>query len=76
LKLAEIFANARIPVNVVNVVTGSDLCIIGDVLLRDPRVRKMTFTGSMEVGKEIMRKAVTPLRKSAWRWAGTPPARV
>ena len=56
LKLAEILLEAGLPEEAIQCVTGSG-GEIGDVLTGDPRVRKITFTGSMEVGDRICRNA-------------------
>ena len=52
LKLAEVFTEAGLPDGVLNVLpaAGADL---GDALIADPRVKKVTFTGSSRVGKQI-----------------------
>ena len=56
LKLTEILLDAGLPEEAIQTVTGSG-AEIGDVLTGDPRVRKITFTGSMEVGDQICRNA-------------------
>ena len=56
LKLVEILLEAGLPQEAVQCVTGPG-SEIGDVLTGDPRVRKITFTGSMEVGDRICRNA-------------------
>lgn len=56
LKLAELFIEAGIPSRMLQLVTG-DASEISDALLTDPRVRKITFTGSIPVGKAICAKA-------------------
>lgn len=56
LKTAELFQRAGLPEDALNVVTGSG-SVIGDVLVQDPRVRMVTFTGSEEVGRSIRAKA-------------------
>lgn len=56
LKIAEIFQEAGLPDGALQVVTGSG-SEIGEVLLTDKRIKKITFTGSPEVGKEIKSKA-------------------
>lgn len=56
LKLAEAFMEAGLPDNVLNVVTGYGH-EIGDALVSDPRIRMVTFTGGVEAGLEITRKA-------------------
>lgn len=62
LKLAEIFKEAGMPDGVFNVIpaAGADL---GDSLIEDPRVKKVTFTGSSKVGKIIAAKAAANMKK-------------
>lgn len=62
LKLAELAAKAGIPKGVINVITGSAK-EIGDTWLADERVRKLTFTGSTEIGKELMRGSADTVKK-------------
>ena len=56
LKLTEILLEAGLPEEAIQCVTGPG-GEIGDALTGDPRVRKITFTGSMEVGDRICRNA-------------------
>jgi acyl-CoA reductase-like NAD-dependent aldehyde dehydrogenase len=56
LKLAEILLEAGLPAEGINVVTGSG-GEIGDLLVTDRRVRKITFTGSRDVGEHICKSA-------------------
>ncbi len=56
LKLTEVLLEAGIPAEAVQCVTGSG-AVIGDTLVADPRVRKVTFTGSLEVGEHICKTA-------------------
>ncbi|MCH8831938.1 MAG: aldehyde dehydrogenase family protein [Chloroflexi bacterium] len=56
LKLTEILLEAGLPEEAIQCVTGPG-AEIGDTLTGDPRVRKITFTGSMEVGDRICRNA-------------------
>ena len=56
LKLTEILVEAGVPAEAVQCVTGSGGSI-GDALVADDRVRKVTFTGSKEVGEHICRTA-------------------
>ena len=56
LKLVEILLEAGLPEEAIQCVTGPG-SEIGDALTGDPRVRKITFTGSMEVGDRICRNA-------------------
>ncbi|GGZ79189.1 aldehyde dehydrogenase family protein [Paraglaciecola chathamensis] len=52
LKIAEIFKEAGLPPGVLNVVPGKS-SQLGECLFSDPRVKKVTFTGSTQVGKAI-----------------------
>lgn len=56
LKLTEILIEAGFPPDAVQCVTGSGAAI-GDALVGDPRVRKVTFTGSRDVGEHICKAA-------------------
>ena len=56
LKLTEILLEAGLPAEGIQCVTGPG-GEIGDVLTGDPRVRKITFTGSVEIGERICRNA-------------------
>ncbi len=72
LKLAELAHEAGIPKGVLNVVTGRST-EIGDVWLKDPRVTKITFTGSTEVGKTLMRGAAETVKKVSLELGGNAP---
>lgn len=56
LLLAEAFAHAGLPAKVLSVITGHG-SEIGDVLVTHPAVRMITFTGGVEVGEALTRKA-------------------
>jgi glyceraldehyde-3-phosphate dehydrogenase (NADP+) len=56
LKLTEILLEAGLPPEAIQCVTGSG-AEIGDAITGDSRVRKITFTGSMEIGDRICRNA-------------------
>lgn len=72
-KLMELFAMAGVPAGVINLVTGKSAGMIGDVLLADERVRKVTFTGSTKVGKIIMKKAADTMKKISLELGGHAP---
>ncbi|MBX3529684.1 MAG: NAD-dependent succinate-semialdehyde dehydrogenase [Rhizobiaceae bacterium] len=61
-----------IPAGVVNVVTGS-AAEIGDELTANPLVKKITFTGSTEVGKVLMAKAAGTVKKVSMELGGNAP---
>jgi acyl-CoA reductase-like NAD-dependent aldehyde dehydrogenase len=54
IRLAELAAEAGLPDGVLNVVTGPG-AVVGDALARHPGVDKISFTGSAEVGKSLLR---------------------
>jgi glyceraldehyde-3-phosphate dehydrogenase (NADP+) len=56
LKMTEVLLEAGLPAEAVQCVTGSG-GTIGDALVSDPRVRKVTFTGSRDVGEHICKTA-------------------
>ncbi|MGG1572072.1 aldehyde dehydrogenase family protein [Fictibacillus sp. NRS-1165] len=56
LLLAEAFAHGGLPPKVLSVITGHGY-EIGDVLVTHPAVRMISFTGGVEAGEEIVRKA-------------------
>ncbi|GAX89048.1 NAD-dependent succinate-semialdehyde dehydrogenase [Effusibacillus lacus] len=61
-----------IPAGVANLVTG-DAVAIGGALLSDPRVRKISFTGSTEVGKNLMRQAADQVKRLSLELGGNAP---
>jgi acyl-CoA reductase-like NAD-dependent aldehyde dehydrogenase len=56
LVLGEIFHEAGLPAGVLNIIPGTG-SVIGEKLVKDPRIAAITFTGSVEVGREIRSKA-------------------
>ncbi|WP_311028588.1 NAD-dependent succinate-semialdehyde dehydrogenase [Mesorhizobium koreense] len=61
-----------IPKGVVNIVTGS-AGEIGDEICENPIVRKVTFTGSTEVGKILLQKAAATVKKVSMELGGNAP---
>ncbi|MYD94943.1 MAG: aldehyde dehydrogenase family protein, partial [Chloroflexi bacterium] len=56
LRLVELLLEAGVPAEAVHCVTGSG-AEIGDALVSDPRVRKISFTGSRDIGERICKQA-------------------
>src|ERR671934_26733 len=56
LRFAECFGEAGFPPGVLNVVTGSG-SKVGNALVRDPRLRAISFTGSVPVGRSVREEA-------------------
>lgn len=72
LEIARVFHEAKLPPGVLNVVPGPAKDV-GDVLLTDPRVRMITFTGSTKVGKLIAVEAARNLKKFTLEMGGKNP---
>ncbi|GAF12203.1 succinate-semialdehyde dehydrogenase [Bacillus sp. JCM 19045] len=72
LKLAELAEKAEIPKGVLNVVTGSS-SEISKVWQEDKRVKKLTFTGSTDVGKSLMSGASETMKKISLELGGHAP---
>ena len=61
--LGELALEAGFPRGVLNVITSSDAAMAGEMLVTDPRVDLITFTGSTAVGKRIMEKGAPTLKR-------------
>jgi succinate-semialdehyde dehydrogenase/glutarate-semialdehyde dehydrogenase len=73
LALAEILANAGLPGGVLNVITSSSSGSVMEPLIRDPRLRKLSFTGSTPVGRKLMEQASEQLLKVSMELGGNAP---
>jgi succinate-semialdehyde dehydrogenase/glutarate-semialdehyde dehydrogenase len=72
LALAELADRAGIPKGVFNVLTGS-AAQIGGEMTSNPLVRKLTFTGSTEVGKKLMAQCASTMKKVSMELGGNAP---
>lgn len=73
IEIARAFEEAGLPRGVFNVVVGKRAAPIADVFVNDPRVRKIAFTGSTEVGKVLMAQAAAQLKRVAFELGGNAP---
>lgn len=71
--LAEIFREAGVPDGVVNVITTSRSGAAVSAMLHDPRVRKLSFTGSTEVGRRLLREAADTVISCSMELGGNAP---
>ncbi len=60
----ELAAEAGFPEGVINVITASDPAEAGEMLVTDPRVDLITFTGSTAIGKHIMRQGADTMKRA------------
>ena len=72
LALAELADRAGIPRGVFNVVTGPS-SEVGGELTRNPKVRKLSFTGSTEIGKLLMQQCARTVKKVSMELGGNAP---
>ncbi|HEY8219062.1 MAG TPA: NAD-dependent succinate-semialdehyde dehydrogenase [Methylobacter sp.] len=73
LALAELAQRAGVPPGVLNIITTSQSAVVGEELTSNPSVRAITFTGSTEVGKQLMRQAAGTVKKVALELGGNAP---
>jgi aldehyde dehydrogenase (NAD+) len=75
LLLAEIFEEAGLPPGVLNVITSTreEAADVGDELIANPAVRRISFTGSTEVGRIIAEKAGRHLKRAVLELGGKDP---
>lgn len=72
LAMAELAVRAGFPKGVFNVVTGESETL-AKVFTQSPKVKKLSFTGSTEVGRQLMRKAADNLQKLSLELGGNAP---
>ncbi|MXZ06567.1 MAG: NAD-dependent succinate-semialdehyde dehydrogenase [Acidimicrobiia bacterium] len=73
LAVADILTEAGAPPGTVNVVVARGSSGVVDVMLEDPRVRKLSFTGSTEVGRILMQKAGSRILRTSMELGGNAP---
>jgi succinate-semialdehyde dehydrogenase / glutarate-semialdehyde dehydrogenase len=73
LALAKLAERAGVPKGVLSIVTGSDSKGMGLELCTNPKVRKVTFTGSTEVGRILMKQCAHDIKKLSLELGGNAP---
>jgi succinate-semialdehyde dehydrogenase/glutarate-semialdehyde dehydrogenase len=73
VRLVELAEQAGFPAGVINLITTSNPAEVGTLLTTDKRVRKVTFTGSTEVGKLISRNAGETVKRVSLELGGHAP---
>ncbi|TVT33382.1 NAD-dependent succinate-semialdehyde dehydrogenase [Marinobacter vinifirmus] len=72
--MMEIFAEAGFPPGVINLLTVQNPARVGEAFCTDPRIRKLTFTGSTPVGKELNALAAANIKRVSMELGGHAPA--
>ncbi|HSU74772.1 MAG TPA: NAD-dependent succinate-semialdehyde dehydrogenase [Terrabacter sp.] len=73
LALADLLKEVGLPDGVLNVVTTSSTGEVMEPLIRDPRLRKLTFTGSTPVGRKLMEQASEQILRVSMELGGNAP---
>ncbi|MEI2779233.1 MAG: NAD-dependent succinate-semialdehyde dehydrogenase [Tetrasphaera sp.] len=73
LALAALLADVGLPAGVVNVVTTSHSSAVMEPIIRDPRLRKLTFTGSTAVGRKLVEQSAQGLLRLSMELGGNAP---
>jgi len=73
LEMARIFEEVGLPKGVLSVVVGMDAADISSAIMESSRVRKVSFTGSTEVGKLLMKQAADTMKRLSLELGGHAP---
>ncbi|HTZ65268.1 MAG TPA: NAD-dependent succinate-semialdehyde dehydrogenase [Solirubrobacteraceae bacterium] len=73
LALAQILERAGLPPGVLNLITASRSGAVIEPLLRDPRTRKLSFTGSTEVGRTLIEQSAHQVLRVSMELGGNAP---
>jgi succinate-semialdehyde dehydrogenase/glutarate-semialdehyde dehydrogenase len=73
LALAKIFEEVGLPAGVLNVITSSSSSEVSKPIINDPRLRKLTFTGSTEVGRTLVEQSAPGLLRTSMELGGNAP---
>ncbi|MCL6593226.1 MAG: aldehyde dehydrogenase family protein, partial [Alicyclobacillus sp.] len=71
--LFEVFEEAGFPPGVVNLVTTAPGSVFGDTVLASPKVRKVTFTGSTQVGQRLLQGSTAHMQRVSLELGGHAP---
>jgi succinate-semialdehyde dehydrogenase/glutarate-semialdehyde dehydrogenase len=73
LALAELLTECGVPAGVVNVITTTRTGEVIEPIIRDPRLRKLTFTGSTPVGRKLVEQSSEQLLRVSMELGGNAP---
>ena len=73
LALGELAQRAGVPPGVINIVTGPDAAALGAEMTGNPKLRKLSFTGSTAVGKTLMAQSAPDLKRLSLELGGNAP---
>ena len=70
---AQVLMDAGLPAGVLNVVTSASASSVSKPIMSDPRLRKVSFTGSTPVGKQLMKDAADNVLRTSMELGGNAP---
>jgi succinate-semialdehyde dehydrogenase/glutarate-semialdehyde dehydrogenase len=73
LRLGDTLTEAGLPKGVLNIITTSSTGAVMEPIIRDPRLRKLTFTGSTEVGRTLVEQSAQGLLRVSMELGGNAP---
>jgi succinate-semialdehyde dehydrogenase / glutarate-semialdehyde dehydrogenase len=73
LALAKILEEAGLPAGVLSIITASSSSAVSKPIIEDPRLRKLTFTGSTPVGKKLVEQSANGLLRTSMELGGNAP---
>jgi succinate-semialdehyde dehydrogenase/glutarate-semialdehyde dehydrogenase len=73
VEVFRILHEVGVPAGVVNLVTAARASIVGDEFLANPAVRKLTFTGSTEIGRQLAQGAAAQIKRVSLELGGHAP---
>lgn len=73
LYFAGLLIEAGVPAGVVNIVTTTDAAGVSSAIMADPRLRKISFTGSTPVGKRLLKQAADNVLRTSMELGGNAP---
>ncbi|MDZ8201477.1 NAD-dependent succinate-semialdehyde dehydrogenase [Microbacterium sp. SSW1-59] len=73
LLFAKLLQDAGVPDGVVNVITTSASAAVSEPIIRDPRLRKLSFTGSTPVGRKLLEQAAHGVLRTSMELGGNAP---
>ncbi len=73
LALAQVLSEAGLPSGVLNVITSDSASAVSEPLIADPRLRKLSFTGSTEVGRKLIEQSARQVLRVSMELGGNAP---
>ena len=73
LALAKLLSDCGLPDGVLNLITSSSSSSVSEPIISDPRLRKLSFTGSTEVGRKLIAQAADNVLKVSMELGGNAP---